>query len=281
MFDDLLNWLWELIASALNGFDNSIVSAAETLGKGTAYWNSISELSQYLRPASYIILTLCLAIEVSRIPIRGEMVRIETILRLVLKIGFSKICIDAAPSFLKACYLQAQEWINDFANVGDMKFGEAAIEALSDHVLGAEGIGNILGMFLSSFVVVLAIKICGLLIQVMAYGRIIEIFVYLVISPFPMAFLPLGNGDGGSFSAISLGFLKNFMAVCLQGVMMLVSMRVFDTVIGTTIVNSLGNSGGEATAIVTDTLFTMLLGSVALVLAVVKSGSWAKSIMNV
>lgn len=278
--DGILDWLWGLIDSALRGFDNSLIDASETLGKGGDYWDNISELSQYLHPACYVIMTLCLAIELSLVLMRGETIKIETIFRLMLKIGFSKICIEVAPSFLKACYLQAQDWISSLANAGNVSFGGTATDNLGGIIQEAEGIGNILGMFLCSFVVVLAIKICGLMIQVMAYGRMIEIFVYLVISPLPISFFPLGNGDGSGFSSITIGFLKTFMAVCLQGVMMVVAMRVFDIVVGQSIADALNVIQGEPSAVVTDTLFTMLLGSIALVLAVVKSGSWAKSVMG-
>lgn len=193
----------------------------------------------------------------------------------------AKVCIDIAPTFLQACYAQAQDWITGLSS-GGSTLGSQTIGYLTPLVGNVSGFGNILGMFLSTFIVLMAIKICGLMVQVIAYGRMFELYVYLVVSPLPCAFFPLGNGDGGGVSRITSKFFKSFVAVCLQGVMMVIVIRLFDVIIGGAIATTLtGIAGGaDPNAAITDLVYTMLLGAIALVMAIVKCGSWAKGILD-
>lgn len=200
---------------------------------------------------------------------------------IMRKMVLAKVCIDIAPTFLQACYAQAQDWITGLSS-GGSTLGNTTVTYLTPLVQNVSGFGNILGMFLSTFIVLMAIKICGLMVQVIAYGRMFELYVYLVVSPLPCAFMPLGNGDGGGVSRITSKFFKSFIAVCLQGVMMIIVIRIFDVVMGNAILTTLGAAAGnaDANAAITDLIYTMLLGAIALVMAVVKSGSWAKGILD-
>lgn len=144
------------------------------------------------------------------------------------------------------------------------------------------GIWSVIGLLASCLLLSMAVKICGLLIQVIAFGRMFELYVLLAVSPLPCAFFPLGDGSGGGMSRITQKFFKNFIAVCLQGVMIIVSIRIFYMIVGTalTALITAATAGSDPTTVVTDLCYTMLLAGIVLVMAVAKCGTWAKSIMD-
>lgn len=281
MLDALRDWLLGLMTSALRGFDSMLADASNVLTGGLGEWSSVAELSSTLRPFCYTIIGICLLIEIAQVASKVDIIKWEHGLKLCVKMVLAKVCIDIAPTFLKACYAQAQDWITGLSS-GGSTLGNTTVTYLKPLVQNVSGFGNILGMFLSTFIVLMAIKICGLMVQVIAYGRMFELYVYLVVSPLPCAFMPLGNGDGGGVSRITSKFFKSFIAVCLQGVMMIIVIRIFDVVMGNAILTTLGAAAGnaDAKAAITDLIYTMLLGAIALVMAVVKSGSWAKGILD-
>ena len=281
MLDALRDWLLGLMTSALQGFDNMLADASNVLTGGLGDWSSVATLSSTLRPFCYTIIGICLLIEIAQVAAKVDIIKWEHGLKLCVKMVLAKVCIDIAPTFLKACYAQAQDWITGLAS-GGSTLGNTTVTYLTPLVQNVSGFGNILGMFLSTFIVLMAIKICGLMVQVIAYGRMFELYVYLVVSPLPCAFMPLGNGDGGGVSRITSKFFKSFIAVCLQGVMMIIVIRIFDVVMGNAILTTLEAAAGnaDANAAITDLIYTMLLGAIALVMAVVKSGSWAKGILD-
>ncbi len=281
MLDALRDWLLGLMTSALQGFDNMLADASNVLTGGLGDWSSVAALSSTLRPFCYTIIGICLLIEIAQVAAKVDIIKWEHGLKLCVKMVLAKVCIDIAPTFLKACYAQAQDWITGLAS-GGSTLGNTTVTYLTPLVQNVSGFGNILGMFLSTFIVLMAIKICGLMVQVIAYGRMFELYVYLVVSPLPCAFMPLGNGDGGGVSRITSKFFKSFIAVCLQGVMMIIVIRIFDVVMGNAILTTLEAAAGnaDANAAITDLIYTMLLGAIALVMAVVKSGSWAKGILD-
>lgn len=287
--DTLRDWLLNLILSALSSFDGMVEDAQSVLtGVGTGafnadqVWNAVLSLSEILKPFCYTVIVLCLLIEIAQVAQKVDMIRWEHGLKLGIKLVFSKLCIDIAPTFLKACYLQANEWIrsvtsSNFQSLGDMMSGE--IRTQLDKV---DGFWAILGLFVSILLVIMAIKICGLLIYVIAFGRMFELYVYLAVSPLPCAFFPLGDGTGGGFSRITQKFFKSFIAVCLQGVMIVLCIRIFYMIVGNAfnqmILDSVGLS--DASSIVSELCYTMLMGAIVLVMSVARCGSWAKGIID-
>lgn len=285
MWDGLKKLLISLMTIAFEGFDQCLQDSKDVLtnasfGNEEAIWETVLGYSDVLKPFCLVIIAICLLIELANVAAKVDLVKWEYALRIGIKMCLARVCLDVAPTFLRACYLQAQSWIANLAE-GESMLGTTCVNRLEPLVNEVSGLGNILGIFVSSFIVLLAVKVCGLIVQVIAYGRIFEMYVYLVASPIPCAFLPLGNGDGSGFSHITMKFFKSFAAICLQGVMMIVVIRLFDAVIGNMLLGVIASvETTDANAAITNLIFTMLLGSIALVMSVTKCGSWAKSILD-
>lgn len=285
--DGLKETLLNLIKSAMNGFDSTVSSAQDVLTGGlfdtNAVWSSVLALSNALKPFCYVVIGICLLIEIAQVAAKVDIIKWEHGLKLCVKMVFAKLCIDIAPTFLRACYNQASLWIASAMTAGSYtNLGSLMTTEVETQISSISGIWSVIGLLASCLLLSMAVKICGLLIQVIAFGRMFELYVLLAVSPLPCAFFPLGDGSGGGMSRITQKFFKNFIAVCLQGVMIIVSIRIFYMIVGTalTALITAATAGSDPTTVVTDLCYTMLLAGIVLVMAVAKCGTWAKSIMD-
>lgn len=285
--DGLKETLLNLIKSAMNGFDSTVSSAQDVLTGGlfdtNAVWSSVLALSNALKPFCYVVIGICLLIEIAQVAAKVDIIKWEHGLKLCVKMVFAKLCIDIAPTFLRACYNQASLWISSAMSVGGYtNLGSLMTTEVETQISSISGIWSVIGLLASCLLLSMAVKICGLLIQVIAFGRMFELYVLLAVSPLPCAFFPLGDGSGGGISRITQKFFKNFIAVCLQGVMIITSIRIFYMIVGTALTSLItsASGGSDPTTVVTDLCYVMLLAGIVLVMAVAKCGSWAKSIMD-
>lgn len=287
MQDGFKEWLLSLIVSSMTGFDEMVASAQSVLTNGSfsvdAVWNGVLGLANAMKPFCYIVISICLLIELAQVAAKVDLIKWEHGLKMCIKMVFAKLCIDIAPTFLRACYNQANIWINSALSAGTyQQLGTMITPQIETQLAQVEGLGAVLGLFASTMLVALAIKVCGLLIQVIAFGRMFEMYVYLAVSPLPCAFFPLGDGSGNGFSRITQKFFKSFIAVCLQGVMIVLCIRIFYMIIGNsfTTMISAALSAGEPSGVVSELCYTMLMGAIVLVMSVSRCGSWAKGIID-
>lgn len=282
--DGLKEALLELILSAFTGFDEMLAESVSILSGASFFnagWSAANGIAAVLRPFCYTVICICMLIEIAQVAQKVDIVKFEHGVKLGVKMCLAKVCIDVAPNFLRACYAQSADWINGMGGSAQ-SLGSFLTSDVTTKLNEVTGLWSVLGLFVSTMLVALAIKICGLLIMVIAYGRFFELFVYVAVSPLPCAFFPLGDGTGGGFSRITQKFFKSFIAVCLQGVMMLICIRIFNR-IALSAFQSMYQSAlanGTASGVVSELCYTMLLFAVVLVMAVAKCGGWAKSIID-
>ena len=300
MTERLLAAFLSLLESAFTGFDDSVADAIAALTTEMTYKNGEGQIvnvfgqmvgkASVLVPFCNVILAAFFAMELYQVAQKVDMLKWEHVLKLGVKYCFCVSAMNMIPDFLWSCYRQASAWMSSL-NEADMGMGEDALTRLREsHVLEQiDSLWSAIGLLMVALIVLLAIKICGLLIQVVAYGRMFELCVYVVASPLPIAFLPLGHGNGEGFSRITLKFLRSFAAVCFQGVLMIIVLSVFDTLIGSSIMKLIEAAvavpegeavAAEATTTITKVLFQMLLAAVALVMSMTKCSSWARNILD-
>lgn len=277
------NYLIRLIVFALETFDGMMLTAVDVLSGDLASWSAIVGFTNsVIYPFALLIIGICLLIEISLVASKVDIIKWEHDLKLCVKMALSVAALSIAPLFLEAMYAQAAAWIADAAAFGGgSAFGDMIANEIEALISNMTGMWNTIFLFLSTFVLLLAIQICGLLIAVIAFARMFELYVYLTVSPIPVAFFPLGDGTGGGFSGITAKFLRSFAAVCLQGFLMLICLRVFGFIMTDVIIDSIAAAAGaDAFVQVNQLMYAMLLGCIVLVMSVVKSGGWAKSILD-
>lgn len=288
MFEGIKNGLKDSIINSLTGLDSMVNGAKATLmgtgGLGNfnadQVWNAVLALSDILKPFCYIVIILCLLIEMAKVLTRTDVLKWEMGLKVGVKMVLARVCIDIAPTFLRACYNQANIWISAVANNSSFSMGATVVPKVENYLNSVSGTGEILGLWASMIIVTLAIKICGILISVIAIGRMFEIYVYLAVSPLPCAFFPLGDGAGGGISRVTEKFFKSFIAVCLQGVMMLICITIYNMIVSNSFASMINGITTTGSAAVSEVCYTVLMFAIVLVMSIARCGSWAKNIVD-
>ena len=279
------DWLKNLLSDAFTSFDTLVNNSVDVLtGGGSAFsadsvWSKVISLSNALKPFCYIVIGICLLIELANVASKVDLIKWEHGLKIAVKMVLSKVMIDIAPTFLKACYNQAALWIGSLGVSGTISLGTTLKATIDAEVDSISGFFQPLLLCIVVLLPLMAVKICGLLVEVIAFGRMFEIYCLLCVSPLPCAFFPLGDGSGGGFSRITKKFFLNFIGVCLHGVMIIISIKLFGIMM-TNAVTSMATGGADAATNVSNLCYSMLLGGIVLVMACAKSGQWAKSILD-
>ena len=157
------------------------------------------------------------------------------------------------------------------SNAGGMITGSASIDVtealktLLETQIEDMGIGELLGLGLETMLVSLCLKIISVLITVILYGRMIEIYLYVSVAPIP--FSTFTNREWGS---IGNNYVKALLALGFQGFFMMVCVAIYAV-----LVNAITVADNLHTAIWLVAAYTVIL-----CFSLFKTSSLAKSIFN-
>lgn len=270
---DLKNYVIGWILSMVHGFDNNVDNVVTILTKdifnGTMY-TMAQGVANIITPIALTIITICFLLEFLKITIKMDVLKYEYGLRVFFKLVFAKVAIDVSFKLLSAIYATGSEWMSQVGTVGSTLGAsvETAITANIQSISTFEALG-LLGSMAIAFI---AIWIAGLIVNVMAYARMFELLVYMSIAPLPCAFLPVEDGGG---SRIPKKYFLSFAGVVLQGLFIIISIKLYQAICDDTITAAVQS----ATAL-SDIVYNMLMAALVLVVAVIKSGQWAKGIFD-
>ena len=141
----------------------------------------------------------------------------------------------------------------------------AALTSMFQNQLSAMGIGELVGLGIETMIVSLCMKIMSVLITVVLYGRMIEIYLYISVVPVPFA--TLSNREWGS---IGNNYIKGLCALAFQGFFIMVCVGIYSALVAGVAV-----AGNLHTALWETAAYTVIL-----CFSLFKTGSLAKSILN-
>jgi len=266
----------EFIRNLFLSLDADIALAISTLQQdwfrpGNLWYQIGRGIQGVIEPVALTIVSICFVIEFLKITIQMDILKWEYALKCFFKLVFAKVCIDMSTELLSAIYATSAEWIGG-VGVGVVDIGAVTWGRISSSVQGG-GLLEIIGVFLSCGIIFIGIKAIAIVIQVMAYARKFELCILMAIAPLPCAFLPLE--DGGA-SRIPKKYIMTFASSCLSGLFMIMSFRLYSVMVDETIRNQVYLLS-DVGAIVGQTL----LATLVLLMAIIKSGSWAQKILDV
>lgn len=134
-----------------------------------------------------------------------------------------------------------------------------------DAQLAAMGTGELVGLYLESMILSLAMKAISLCVFIIIYGRMIEI--YLTISVAPIPFSTMANREWGN---IGNHYLKSLFALAFQGFFIMVCVAIYSVLL-----QSITASTNIHTAVWSCAGYTLLLCMILF-----KSGSLSKGIFG-
>ena len=228
-------------------------------------------IRQQIRPIAITILSLCFIIEFLNILTHQDILKWETGFKVGAKLVLTYVALDISSQLMEAIYATGNDLIGKVQAV-NMDMGGLIKDQLRAALTGL-GILKTIGLLATIGIAFLIVWLAGVVILVIAYGRSIELLLHIAIAPIPCAFLILEDHHG---ARIFWKFVMSFAANCLQGFFIVLSISLYNALV-TQIFETAISNGADVAAITGG----LLLGAVVLVVTVVKSGSIAKSILDV
>lgn len=111
---------------------------------------------------------------------------------------------------------------------------------------------------------------------VVCWARAIQLYIMAAFSPIPLAFMALDDTR-----QIGVGYLKNFTAVCIAGLIIVILLIAFPVILGG-LTGANPSTGSPVDAVATGLTYALqyLAICILLILSLAKSGSWARDIVS-
>ena len=271
----LVSGIMSNITNTFSALNNQVGEIASEVGRTPAsfsptIFNMIKNLAEnVIMPIAGILLTFIACYELIQLVIgHNNLANFETWIfwKWIFKTFLAVTLITNTMNISMAVFDVAQHVVN---NAGGIIAGSTAIDdsalATMESTLETLEIGQLLSIYLQSFVVQFLIYILSALIFVIVYARMIEI--YLMVSLAPIPFATFGNREQ---SQIGQNYLRSLFALGFQGFLIMVCVGIYAVLIqtvtfSTDIVGSLWGVMG----------YTILLA-----FTLFKTGAVAKSILH-
>lgn len=255
--------------------NNRVGEIASQVGTTPAAWNAgvfsmIRQLSEtVILPIAGIVLTFVMCYELIQMIIdRNNLHDIDTwmFFKWVFKTFVAVTILSNTFNIVMAVFDVAQHVVS---NAGGLIQGSTNVTAdmmnnLETTLQGME-IGPLLGLWLQTFVLGITMKAIGIVIFVIVYGRMLEIYMLSSLAPIPMATV-VNREIGG----MGQNYFKSLLAVGFQGFLILVCVAIYAVLI-----QSIATSGDPIGAVWQVMGYTVLL-----CFTLFKTGSLAKSVLG-
>ena len=240
--DWLTNWLKELLISGIMGnleglFDTvnaKVGEIAVQVGTTPAAWNAgvfslIRQLSEtVILPIAGLVLTFVATYELIQMLLKKNNMHefdVANIYKWVFKTACAILILSNTFDIVMAVFD-----VSVIADAAGLIQGSTDItpDMLAELETTLEGmdLGPLLGLWLQSSVIGLTMQIMGIIIFVLVYGRMIEIYLMTSLAPLPVA--TLSNRELGGTGQ---NYLKSLFAVGFQGMLILVCVAIYAVLI--------------------------------------------------
>ena len=254
---DYISWDFEQL---IDGYGSSAYSLAESIRSGV------------VAPVASAILALAIMVQMVRIAgqadasgilpgIKDIAILFATVAVFSWLIGSSGLLCEAIFDVGKsvAGYIQGDGAVSEYASN-------------NDELQGME-LMNLLFAALIMVVSWLGVFVAAIVARLVAWARAVQIYVYLMISPIPMALLAADETR-----QMGIGFLRNFAATCLAGAIMVFAIGLFPAMYNS--VMSELNSAGSTLVTMVESAVKLLALCALLVWSLTKSGTWAREALG-
>lgn len=282
LIDAITDWiksgLIDAIMSQYSGIfesvNDQVSDVAAQVGQTPQGWNSsifnmIRNLSEtVVVPIAGMILTFVLVYELIQMILeKNNMHDFDTfnIFKWIFKTFVATYLLTNCFPIVMAVFDLAQDVVTKSAGIisGSLD-ADAALSGLRSQ-LGSLGMWELIGVWLEVNIINLCMWVLSIVIFVIVYGRMIEI--YLTVSLAPIPFSTMANREWG---AMGQNYLRSLFALAFQGFLILVCIAIYAV-----LVRSIPSAGNIHAAIWGTAGYTVLLA-----FALFKTGSLSKTIFN-
>ena len=275
--DMLQGWVLGNLDAMFADVNTKVGSIAGEVSKTPSTWNAsifnmISNLSDtVIVPIAGIIITFVLCYElITMVMEKNNLHDFDTSLffRYIFKACIAVLIVSNTSDIVMAVFDVGSHIVTGAGSaiVGSTSIDvESTLRTMAVTQLATMDVGELIGLGMETMIISLCMKIMSVLITVILYGRMIEIYLYVSVAPVPFA--TMTNREWGS---VGSNYLKGLIALAFQGFFIMVCVAIYAVLV--------------SSITVADNLHTALWGvasyTIILCFSLFKTGSLSKSIFN-
>ena len=284
IFEAINEWLKELLIGAINGnlsnmfgdMNEKVGTIAAQAGQTPQGWNGgafnmIQNLSQtVILPIAGLVITYVLCVElIGMITDKNSLHDIDTFMffKYVFKAWVAVYLVTHVFDITMAVFDVGQHLVNNAAGVisSDTAIDVESTLATMTANMETMEVPELLLLVMETAAVSMCMKIMSVLITVILYGRMIEIYLTCSVAPIPFA--TMTNREWGS---IGNNYLKGLFALGVQGFFIMVCVGIYAVLVNEMVIAANLHSA----------IFSIAAYTVILCFSLFKTGSLAKSIFH-
>lgn len=245
--DAIKEWIQELLVdgtiSNLSGmFDatNSRISEISSqIGQSPQSWNAsvfnmIKGLSDtVILPLAGLILAVVMTLElINLVTERNNMAEIDTwiFFKWVLKTTASILLVANCWNIVMGIFNAAQSIVSNATNyVSSEHLTSMDMDGLRDRLMSMD-LSEVLGLWLQSLIIMLCSNIVSIVVFIIIYGRMFEIYLVTSMAPIPLA--TLTNNKWGN---IGENYIRQIFALAFRAFLIIVCVAIYDLLVQGTV----------------------------------------------
>ena len=284
LFQEIEKWMRELLTGMVNSnLTNMFTDVNEKTGEIAAQvgqtpqgWNGnifsmIHSLSNsVIIPIAGMIITFVLCYElISMITSSNNMHEVDTFMffKYFFKMWVAVFIVSHTFDLVMAIFDVGQHVVNGAAGVigGSATIDISGLLSQMATLMESMGIGELVLLVLETLLVSFGMKIISIVIVVVLYGRMIEIYLYSSVAAIPFA--TMSNREWGQ---IGNNYLRGLFALAFQGFFMMICVAIYAVLV----------ANMEISTNIHSAIFGIAAYTIMLCFALLKTGSLSKSIFN-
>ena len=284
LFEEIEKWMRQLLSGMVTSnltnmftdVNQKTGEIASQVGQTPQGWNGsifsmIRNLSNsVIIPIAGMIITLILCYElISMVTSANNMHDVDTFMffRYFFKMWVAVWIVSHTFDMVMAIFDVGQHVVNSAAGIigGSTAIDISTLVGQMSTTMQTMEIGELVLLALETLLVSFGMKVMSVIITVVLYGRMIEIYLYSSVAAIPFA--TMSNREWGQ---IGNNYLRGLLALAFQGFFIMVCVAIYAVLISTMQISDNMHSA----------LFGIAAYTVMLCFALLKTGSLSKSVFN-
>lgn len=288
MFDSIFDAIEEWMRDLLTGMVTSNLTTmftdvnektgeiATQVGMTPQGWNSsiynmVQSLSNsVIVPIAGIIITMVLCYElISMLTERNNLHDVDTwmFFKYFFKMWVAVFLVSNTWTITMAVFDVGQSVVNSAAGTisGSTAIDISSFTSTISTTMESMELGELFVLMLETFILSFCMKVMSVLIMVIMFGRMIEIYLYTSVAPIPFA--TMSNREWGQMGT---NYFRGLFALAFQAFLMMVCVGIYAALVASI----------ELTDNVHSALFGVVAYTIILCFSLLKTGSLSKQIFN-
>ena len=288
MFDSIFDAIEEWMRDLLTGMVTSNLTTmftdvnektgeiATQVGMTPQGWNSsiynmVQSLSNsVIVPIAGIIITMVLCYElISMLTERNNLHDVDTwmFFKYFFKMWVAVFLVSNTWTITMAVFDVGQSVVNSAAGTisGSTAIDISSFTSTISTTMESMELGELFVLVLETFILSFCMKVMSVLIMVIMFGRMIEIYLYISVAPIPFA--TMSNREWGQMGT---NYFRGLFALAFQAFLMMVCVGIYAALVASI----------ELTDNVHSALFGVAAYTIILCFSLLKTGSLSKQIFN-